>query len=226
MRRASLAERELTGFHPGMLETELIPAPEESSSHLMIVLHGLGDSLEGYRWLPQMMKLPWLNYLLVNAPDEYYGGFSWYDYAGNPEPGVRRSRQLLFELLDGERDAGFPTEKTLVFGFSQGCLLTIEMGVRYPHKLAGLIGISGYAFQPERLVKELSPAASQQRFLLTHGTRDSLIPIAPVRSQIAGLKSAGLQIEWHEFEKEHTIAGETELRVIREFVQLCRVPPR
>jgi phospholipase/carboxylesterase len=184
----------------------------------MVVLHGLGDSMEGYRWLPQLMRLPWLNYLLVNAPDEYYGGFSWYDYAGNPEPGVRRSRQLLFESLDRQRDAGFPTESTFMFGFSQGCLMTIEMGLRYPHQFLGLIGISGYAFQPERLVKELSARATQQRFLLTHGTRDSLIAIAPVRSQIALLKSAGAQIEWHEFQKEHTIAGESELSVIREFV--------
>ena len=35
----------------------------------MIVLHGLGDSMEGYRWLPEALQLPWLNYLLVNAPD-------------------------------------------------------------------------------------------------------------------------------------------------------------
>ena len=106
-----------------------------------------------------------------------------------------------------------------MFGFSQGCLMTIESGLRYPHQFSGLIGISGYAFQPERLVKELTPAALQQHFLLTHGTQDSLIPIAPVRSQIALLKSAGVQTEWHEFEKEHTIAGEAELSVIREFAK-------
>lgn len=202
-----------------MLESELVPAPEKDSPHLMIVLHGLGDSIEGYRWLPQMMRLPWLNYLLVNAPDEYYGGFSWYDYAGNPEPGVLRSRQLLFDLLDHQRAAGFPTDRTFLFGFSQGCLMTIEMGVRYPRRFSGLIGLSGYAFQPERLIKEFSPEARKQRFLLTHGTQDNLIPITLVRSQIASLKPAGVQIEWHEFQKDHTIAGEAELRVIREFVK-------
>ena len=202
-----------------MLETELVPAPEKNSKRLMVVLHGLGDSMEGYRWLPQMMRLPWLNYLLVNAPDEYYGGFSWYDYAGNPEPGVRRSRQLLFELLDHQRAAGYPTEQTFMFGFSQGCLMTIEIGMRYPHQFSGLIGVSGYVFQPERLIKEFSPVALQQRFLLTHGTQDSLIPIALVRAQIALLQSAGAQLEWHEFEKEHTIAGEAELGTMREFVK-------
>ncbi len=45
----------------------------------MVMLHGLGDSIEGYRWFPEAMGLPGMNYLLVNAPDEYYGGYSWFD---------------------------------------------------------------------------------------------------------------------------------------------------
>jgi phospholipase/carboxylesterase len=185
----------------------------------MVVLHGLGDSMEGYRWLPQMLNLPWLNYLLVDAPDAYYGGYSWYDYAGDPGPGVRRSRDLLFSVLDQQREHGFATGQTVLFGFSQGCLMTIDVGLRYPHCFAGLVGVSGYVFEPEQLLKELSPVALQQRLLLTHGTQDGLIPVEPVRTQIALLKGAGVQIEWHEFVKDHTIAGEPELRVIREFVR-------
>ena len=62
-----------------MLHSELIPAREKNSRRLMVMLHGLGDSIEGYRWLPEAMNLPWLNYLLVNAPYDYYGGYSWFD---------------------------------------------------------------------------------------------------------------------------------------------------
>ena len=61
------------------LDTDLVPAVKPGSQRLMVVLHGLGDSMEGYRWLPEMLGLPWLNYLLVNAPDAYYGGHSWFD---------------------------------------------------------------------------------------------------------------------------------------------------
>ena len=81
-----------------MLLTELIPAAEKSS-RLMVMLHGLGDSIEGYRWWPEAMDLPWMNYLFVNAPDEYFGGYSWFDI-NDQAPGVLRSRKLLFELLD------------------------------------------------------------------------------------------------------------------------------
>lgn len=201
-----------------MLETEFYPAADRTSKRLLIALHGLGDSTAGYRWLPSALRLPWMNYLLVNAPDEYYGGYSWYDFPGNPEPGVRRSRKLLAGLLDSQREAGFPTEESILFGFSQGCLMTIDVGFRYPHRFAGLIGVSGYVHEPETLLKELSVVAREQRMLFTHGTLDPLIPCAEVRRQVEGLKAAGLQIEWREFAKEHTIAGEEELSVIRAFV--------
>jgi len=203
-----------------MLDSEFIVATGENSGRLMIVLHGLGDSMEGYRWWPDAMQLPWLNYLLVNAPDPYYGGFAWYDLQ-NPAHGIERSRKLLFQLLDELARKKFPPEKIVFSGFSQGCLMSMEIGARYRHRLSGIVGVSGYVYEPEQLVKQLAPEASRQRFLITHGTQDPLIPVAQVRLQMDVLHQAGLQIEWREFVKGHTIAGETEMSVIRDFVQSC-----
>jgi phospholipase/carboxylesterase len=200
------------------LHGEFIPAADKTSRRLMVMLHGLGDSIEGYRWLAEAMNLPWMNYLLVNAPDEYYGGFSWFDIDNHP-PGVLRSRKLLFELLDDLRAKNFPAEQITLGGFSQGCLMTIDVGLRYPHKLAGLVGISGWVFELEKLLREVPPAAKLQRLLVTHGEFDTLIPVAKVREQIKTLKAAGFNAEWREFPKAHTIHGEEELSVIREFVR-------
>jgi phospholipase/carboxylesterase len=186
----------------------------------MVVLHGLGDSMEGYRWLPSTLNLPWLNYLLVNAPDSYFGGYSWYDFAADAAPGVVRSRALLFDLLDEQKSRGFPVDQTILFGFSQGCLMTIDVGLRYPERFAGLIGISGCVHEPERLLQEMSAVARQQRLLITHGTNDPLIPFGVVREQINRLKAEGLHITWHEFPKAHTIAGEHELGIIRDFIRI------
>jgi len=202
-----------------MLTTELVPAQDESSARLMVVLHGLGDSMEGYRWLPDALDLPWLNYALVNAPDPYFGGYSWYDFTGDASTGICRSRALLFELLDNLRQEGFPSGETTLLGFSQGCLMTWEMGIRYGERFAGLVGISGYVHDPEELVSQLSPVALQQRFLITHGTLDPMVPFAEVRKQVEFLKKVGLDIQWREFVKPHTIAGEEELAVIRRFVR-------
>lgn len=201
-----------------MLHSELIPAADKKSRRLIIMLHGLGDSIEGYRWWPGALELPWLNYLLVNAPDAYYGGYSWFDYPNNIAPGILRSRKLLLDLLD-ETAKDYPPEQTILSGFSQGCLMTIDVGLRYPCLLAGLIGISGWVFEIDTLLKELSPVARQQRLLLTHGLFDSVIPFAPVKQQAAQLKASGLRVDWHEFPKDHSIYGDEEVAVIRDFIR-------
>lgn len=201
-----------------MLDSLLVPAAEKDSRWLMVVLHGLGDSLAGYRWMPEAVGLPWLGYQLVNAPDHYFGGYSWYDYAGVPGPGIERSRKLLTELFEKLASEGQPPGQTFLFGFSQGCLMTLEFALQHPQVLAGCVGISGYVHEPERLLGRLSPVARQQRFLVTHGTWDPLIPLEPVRQQIESLQKAGLSLDWREFRKEHTIAGEAEISVIRVFL--------
>jgi phospholipase/carboxylesterase len=202
-----------------MLHSELVPASEKNSKRLMVMLHGLGDSIEGYRWMPETLKLPWLNFLLVNAPDKYYEGFSWFDYPDNLTPGILRSRKLLFDLLDDLGARGFPPDQITLGGFSQGGLMTVDVGLRYPHRLAGLVDISGWVFEIETLQKELSPVAREQRLLITHGPFDPLIPFEPVKEQANTLKAAKLKVEWHEFPKGHTIYGQEEVSVIREFVR-------
>jgi phospholipase/carboxylesterase len=201
-----------------MLDFLDVPPRAGDGRWTMVVLHGLGDSLAGWRWLPDALGLPWLGFRLVNAPDHYFGGWSWYDFAGDPRPGVARSRRALAELLDALAAGGTPPEQTFLLGFSQGGLMTLDTVLRHPRRLAGAVGISGYVHEPETLRRELGPAARAQRVLVTHGTLDPLVPVAPVRAQIQELRRAGLDIAWREFAKEHTIAGEAELAVVRDFV--------
>ena len=35
------------------------------------------------------------------------------------------------------------------------------------------------------------------------------------------VSAAGINIEWHEFRKAHTIAGEEELKIIQDFIMGC-----
>ncbi|NBQ24593.1 MAG: hypothetical protein EBU26_10090 [Verrucomicrobia bacterium] len=202
------------------LTTNLIRATEKDSPFWMVVLHGLGDSMDGYQWMPDQMKLPWLNYLMVNAPDPYFGGYSWFDIQGDHEEGIVRSRLLLFETLEAFLQAeGVNSTDLFVFGFSQGCVMTLETGMRFSRPLAGLIGVSGFIHRPESLLNEAQPHARDHRFLLTHGSRDPLIAHEPVKQQVDQCRQAGYQMEWKVFPKEHTLYGEEELQVFRAFLQ-------
>jgi len=71
----------------------------------------------------------------------------------------------------------------------------------------------------ENLLRDLTPVARAQRLLITHGHFDPLLPFAETQRQVGALKGAGLNVEWREFPKEHSIHGQEELGVIREFVR-------
>jgi phospholipase/carboxylesterase len=179
--------------------------PAEPNGQLVVVLHGRGDSSAGFHWMPNTLALPGVSWLLVNAPDSWYGGFSWYDMPPDHGPGIKRSRLLLDKLFDELLDQGFPPEKTVLFGFSQGCLLTLEWGGRTDRPLAGCVGISGYVYDADALGREASAAARARPWLVTHGRQDEVLPYADTAGQIATLKAAGLPIDFRSYAKTHTI---------------------
>jgi phospholipase/carboxylesterase len=193
-----------------------VPAPEPSS-RLLIVLHGLGDSYEGFQFLPERLAIPKLNYLLLNAPQAYYMGFAWYDLE-DPAPGILAGRALLRTLFAELVEQGWPTRDLMLLGFSQGCLMSIDFGLRCEQPLAGIVGISGYAAFLDRLEAEMHPAARTQRWLVTHGDEDELLPIVRTHGMMERLKAAGIPIEWHEFHKGHTLDPHRALPLIREWI--------
>jgi phospholipase/carboxylesterase len=187
----------------------------EPSKWLMVVLHGRGDSAEGFEWLQAELAMDSLNFLLLTAPDPYYQGFSWYGMPPNQLPGIVRSQKLLAEVLAETQRAGYAPERTFLLGFSQGCLMTLEFGARYEHALAGYIGISGYCYDPETLLREMNPAVNHGNLLITHGTEDELLPVETTRAQIQTLQKGGFKIDYREYAKTHTIEPERELPAIR-----------
>ena len=198
------------------LRCEWLPA-STSSKKLIVVLHGRGDSAAGFRWLPDALGLH-VNYLLVNAPDPYYGGHSWYDLPPEQRPGVVRSRALLDGLFAEIAGHGYAPADTALFGFSQGCLMTLEWGGRSAVPLAAYVGVSGYCLDPEALAGELSEQARRPVWLITHGTDDEVLPFDQVEGQMARLREGGLPLRFESYAKGHTIDAEREIGEIRSFL--------
>lgn len=183
----------------------LVPTDRE---RVMVVLHGLGDSLNGYAFLPRAMNVPEMSYLLLNAPDPYYGGYAWYDFMGDPAPGVIRSRGLLFALLDELEEQGVPAADVFLFGFSQGCLMATDVGLRADKALGGIVGVSGYVAFPREYPAAFGSAARAQKFLITHGRRDPVVPFEPARGQFHDLRRLGIDLEFAAYGKDHTMLQE------------------
>lgn len=200
------------------LESVYLPAKKAGPERLLVVLHGLGDSLEGFRFLPKMLDLPGLNYLLVNAPDPYFTGFSWYDIYGDAEKGVIRSRGLLLEAMAEIKQAGWASADVGIFGFSQGCLMAMDLACRFPEAFGAVVGVSGYISKVESYPEKFSPAAKQQRILMTHGTQDPMLPLEATRKQANALIGMGMRIDFRVYDKEHTIDPYREVGDIKAFL--------
>lgn len=195
------------------------PANDDGSNRLMIVLHGRGDSSRGFLWLQDELDIDPLNYLLLDAPNSYYPGFSWYDLPPNRLPGVLQSRGLLTDVLRETGKRGYPPERTFLFGFSQGCLMTLEFGARHKDRLAGYIGVSGYCHDTESLLGEMNPEVNRGDWLITHGTQDDVVDVKTTRAQMRRLQDAGFKMDYREYVKPHTIDSDRELADIRDFLQ-------
>jgi phospholipase/carboxylesterase len=185
---------------------------------VMVVLHGLGDSLNGYHFLPEALQLPELSYLLLNAPDDYYGGYSWYDIMENPAPGIVRSRGLLLTLIDELLAGGVAARDIYLFGFSQGCLMATDVGLRCSHTLGGIVGVSGYVGFPDQYPEAFTPQTLQQKFLVTHGRIDQMLPFARSEAQFSELQGLGVDLTFRAYTKEHTMLLE-ELQDISAWVR-------
>jgi hypothetical protein len=140
-----------------MLDHELIPAEEKNSKHLMIMLPGLGDSIQGYRWLPEAMDLPWMNYVLVNAPDEYYGGYAWFEFEATSFPACSAagkccsscSTRCALRISFGTNDARW------IFARLPDA---IEAGLRYRIGWRVSSALAVGCANPEKLTQEISPS--------------------------------------------------------------------
>lgn len=92
----------------------------------MVVLHGRGDSPEGFHFLPAALGIESFHFLFLQAPDAYHFGFSWYDLPPHQGPGIIRSRNLIIELLNKiEIEANIKSTDIFLFGFSKDVLCAL-----------------------------------------------------------------------------------------------------
>jgi phospholipase/carboxylesterase len=189
----------------------------------IIILHGLGASCEDFVPFVHELDLasvgPVRN-IFPNAPERpvtINGGYvmrAWYDILGTDlqrredEAGLRESQALITGLLDRELARGMPSNRIVLGGFSQGCAMTLQAGLRYGEPLAGLLCMSGYLPLAASLPAERHAANAATPLFYAHGQQDDIIPIARATASRDQLAALGHTIEWHDYPMPHTVSLE------------------
>jgi len=199
------------------LDNIFIPS-KTPSKKIMIILHGRGDSSEGFRSFASFLDIDEMNYLLLDAPFEYFTGYSWYQLPPDQLPGIEYSSKLLTQVLDELFKDDFNADESFLFGFSQGSLLTFEFGARYHKVLAGYIAVSGYIYDANKLLSELNKDVADSSWLCTHGTQDNVLAYEISKKQVKTLQDGGFNIEFKTYDKDHSIDRD-ELEMIAKWVK-------
>jgi phospholipase/carboxylesterase len=127
---------------------------------------------------------------------------------GRTPDGLPQSRRMLREALDvAARQANLPLTRAVLGGFSQGAMLTTDVTLRLEEAPAGLCILSGTLIsEPEW--RRLAPARAGLPVFQSHGRYDTLLPFDSAEALRELLVGAGLAVEFHPFDDQHTIPFE------------------
>jgi phospholipase/carboxylesterase len=201
------------------IQTETAPSPTAS----VIWLHGLGA--DGADFVPIVRELdltgcPPIRFIFPHAPtmpvtiNNGYVMRAWYDILGmdlvrrEDEAGLRKSQQAVEQLIEHEKSRGIAANRIILAGFSQGCAMTLQTGLRHPEKLAGLLCLSGYLPIHTTIPDERHSANHDTPIFMAHGRGDPVVTIDRAEKSRDILQTLGYKVEWHEYMMPHSVCAE------------------
>lgn len=178
------------------------PASGGPAKQLVILLHGVGADGNDLIGLAPMLSqgLPDAEFLAPNAPepcDMAPVGHQWFSLQDRSadviEAGVRAAAPLVDKFIDDNCAIRQITpDRVALFGFSQGCMMSLFVGLRRQTALAAVLGYSGALVAPEKLAAEI---VSRPPVLLVHGEADPVVPYQMLAAAQAELEAAGVDVQ-------------------------------
>lgn len=211
------------------IELETGPDPERA----VIWLHGLGADGNDFAPLVPELKLndmPAIRFVFPHAPvrpvtiNNGMAMRAWYDIftpdlaRREDEAGLRQSQQAVEALIARENQRGIPANRIVLAGFSQGCAMTLQAGLRHAQTLAGLIGLSGYLPLADKLAQERHAANQNTPIFLAHGVMDPVVVLARAEASRQALQDMGYAPIWNTYNMPHSVCLE-EIDAIAAFLR-------
>ena len=167
-----------------ILETTSIPPLSKNRPQQIIILcHGFGGdgkdismlAINWQRFLPEAI------FLCPNGPEICSintNGYQWFDLT------TEKDEIILEKSLVAEEKLSLFIEQALdnfqlehndlaLIGFSQGCMMSIQVGLKKKQQINCLIGYSGKIINQTHLSKNIN---SKPKIFLMHGANDPIVP--------------------------------------------------
>ena len=167
-----------------VLNSRIIESEKKDEiKNAIILLHGYGGdgadiSSIAYTWRRFIDNTVFL------CPDGHQicklnpNGFQWFDLSIDDQKYIiteaRKSEKILTKYIDQIREKyALDNSQIILAGFSQGCMMSINLGLTNNEKYKSVIGFSGKIINKIDLQKRIT---SKTDILLFHGDADEVVP--------------------------------------------------
>jgi len=194
----------------------LNPLSKEKPKNAVILCHGYGGDgkdislLAGY-W---RTHLPDTLFICPDAPEKCAvspTGFQWFDLMDQTKEHILakslvaeiKLNKLIDEVMEKNSLSG---EQIIIGGFSQGCMISLQTGLKRKNKINSIIGYSGKIIDINHLKENIN---SRPNILLMHGDKDEIVPVSFLLEAKEFFKNLDYKIESKIFKNcEHRIPTE------------------
>ena len=196
--------------------TSIFPLSKNKPRQVIILCHGYGGdgkdisalAINWQRFLPDAI------FLCPNAPEVCVvnpQGYQWFDLTSEKKEIILEKSLIAEEKLNTFLDQVFdnfqlePSSIALV-GFSQGCMIGIQVGLKKKEQINCLIGYSGKVINQKHLSDNIN---SKPKMFLMHGANDTIVPPTHLLEAKEYLKNHGINVRTKMFKNcEHKIPME------------------
>jgi len=165
------------------LNTKIIKPENNNIKNAVILLHGYGGdgddisavTLNWKRFLPETIFLcPNGHELCPINPN----GFQWFDLEKDNssyilEETIKAEKKLNFFINEIKSEFKLNNSEICISGFSQGCMMSINLGLITEDSFNCIVGFSGKIIDKENISKRIK---SKTKMLLIHGDQDVVVP--------------------------------------------------
>ena len=196
--------------------TTIFPLSKNKPQQAIILCHGYGGdgkdisalAINWQRFLPDAI------FLCPNAPEVCAinpQGYQWFDLTSEKEEIILEKSLIAEEKLNTflnqvSDNLQLESSNLMLVGFSQGCMISIQVGLKRKKQINCLIGYSGKVINQKHLSENIN---SKPKIFLMHGENDTIVPPTHLLEAKEYLKKCGINIKTKMFKNcEHKIPVE------------------
>ena len=194
----------------------LEPISKKKPKNAVILCHGYGGDGKDISILANYWRayLPDTIFICPDAPEKCAAspsGFQWFDLMDQtPEQVLAKSliaENKLNKIIDEVKNKNnLNANQIIVGGFSQGCMISLQTGLKRKDQINSIIGYSGRIIDTEHLSKNI---ISRPKIILMHGDKDQVVSIDSLLESKDFFSKHNYEIETKIFKNcEHRIPTE------------------